>query len=48
MAEKLSHELVQATYELRNAGIQTIRTKPKDLSTNTINKYLELKSRGMI
>ncbi|MDR9487730.1 hypothetical protein [Salibacter sp.] len=48
MAEKLSHELVQATYELRNAGIQTIRTKPEDLSTNTINKYLELKSRGMI
>lgn len=48
MAEKLSYELVEASYELRNAGIQIIRTTPQDLTVNSINKYLELKSRGMI
>jgi uncharacterized protein (DUF58 family) len=34
--------------ELRRHGIQCILTKPQDLSVNTINKYLELKARGMI
>ncbi|GHB42160.1 DUF58 domain-containing protein [Mongoliitalea lutea] len=34
--------------ELNRHGIQTILTKPKDLSINTINKYLELKARGLI
>jgi uncharacterized protein (DUF58 family) len=29
-------------------GIQAILTKPEDLSINTLNKYLELKARGMI
>ncbi len=29
-------------------GIQAILTKPQDLTLNTINKYLELKSRGLI
>ncbi len=33
---------------LRQHGIQTVLTRPEDLSMNTINKYLELKSRGMI
>lgn len=33
---------------LRQYGIQTIYTSPQELSTNTINKYLELKSRGLI
>jgi N-acetylmuramoyl-L-alanine amidase len=33
---------------LRQHGIQTILTRPEDLSMNTINKYLELKSRNMI
>ncbi|MFT7589462.1 MAG: hypothetical protein ACI959_001680 [Limisphaerales bacterium] len=29
-------------------GIQTVLTKPEDLSMSTVNKYLELKARGMI
>ncbi len=34
--------------ELLKHGIQAIKSKPEDLSINTINKYLELKARGMI
>lgn len=34
--------------ELNKYGIQSILTRPEELSVNTINKYLELKSRGMI
>jgi uncharacterized protein (DUF58 family) len=34
--------------KLHQLGIQTILTRPEDLSMNTINKYLELKSRGLI
>jgi len=48
LASKLSNELTQVVYELRNAGIQAIQSKPEDLTANSINKYLELKSRGMI
>ncbi|MBI1286975.1 MAG: DUF58 domain-containing protein [Flavobacteriales bacterium] len=48
MADKLSEELTQIVYELRTAGIQAIKTRPEDLTTNTVNKYLELKSRGLI
>jgi uncharacterized protein (DUF58 family) len=33
---------------LRQYGIQAVLTKPQDLTLNTINKYLELKSRGLI
>jgi len=48
LAARLSNELIQVVYELRNAGIQAIQSKPEDLTANSINKYLELKSRGMI
>ena len=48
LADKLSEELTQVVYELRNVGIQAIKTRPEDLTTNTVNKYLELKSRGLI
>lgn len=48
MADRLSEELQQVIYELRNAGIQAIKSKPKELTANTVSKYLELKSRGMI
>lgn len=34
--------------ELNLSGIQTIITKPEDLTVNAVNKYLELKARGMI
>ncbi|WP_246062569.1 DUF58 domain-containing protein [Mesohalobacter halotolerans] len=34
--------------ELEKNGIQAILTKPKALSINTINKYLEIKARGLL
>ena len=34
--------------ELERHGIQTVLTPPKALSVNTINKYLEIKARGLI
>ena len=34
--------------ELNRHGIQSVLTKPDKLSVNTLNKYLELKSKGMI
>jgi len=34
--------------KLKQYGIQAVLTAPEDLSVNTINKYLELKSRGLI
>ncbi|MEM7571384.1 MAG: DUF58 domain-containing protein [Bacteroidota bacterium] len=33
---------------LRQYGIQVVLTRPEDLTLNTINKYLELKQRGLI
>ncbi len=33
--------------KLQHYGIQTILTAPQDLTANTINRYLELKERGM-
>lgn len=33
---------------MRNQGIQTIASSPQNLSLDVINKYLELKSKGMI
>ncbi len=34
--------------ELNKYGIQSILTRPQDLSVDVINKYLEVKSRGML
>jgi len=34
--------------ELQRHGIQTVLTTPKNLTINTINKYLEVKSRGLL
>jgi uncharacterized protein (DUF58 family) len=34
--------------ELQKRGIQTILTAPEDLTVNTINKYLEIKARGLL
>lgn len=48
IARKFLSEKVQMQQRLRQHGIQTILTRPEDLSINTINKYLELKSRGLI
>lgn len=48
IAEQLVFEKRLIVKELSRHGIQTILTEPKHLSVNTINKYLELKARGMI
>lgn len=48
ITQKFSEEKKRMVQELRQYGIQTILTTPEDLSIDTINKYLELKSRGMI
>ncbi|SHI56276.1 Uncharacterized conserved protein, DUF58 family, contains vWF domain [Mesonia phycicola] len=34
--------------ELQRNGIQTVLTAPENLTINTINKYLEVKSRGLL
>ena len=47
-ARKYLEEKRQIVTELSNHGIMSIKTLPGDLSMNTVNKYLELKSRGMI
>ena len=46
--EKFVYEKQQIVLELNKHGIQTVLTRPEDLTVNTINKYLEIKSRGMI
>lgn len=48
IAQKFSSEKMQIVQQLRQYGIQTILTPPKELSINSVNKYLELKARGMI
>ena len=48
LAEKSILEKKLIAQELRKLGIQTILTTPDNLSVDSINKYLELKSRGMI
>lgn len=48
IAEKFAYEKRLIVKELQAYGIQSILTPPHKLSINTINKYLELKARGMI
>jgi uncharacterized protein (DUF58 family) len=48
IAQKMAVEKKLIVQELQRYGIQSILTKPQDLSVNTINKYLEIKSKGMI
>ena len=47
-AQKFTTMKLQLVQLLRQHGIQTIYTRPEELSKNTVNKYLELKSRGLI
>lgn len=48
IAEKFAHDKKLIAKELQKSGIQTILTAPEHLTVNTINKYLELKARGMV
>ncbi len=48
VAEKFMYEKKQIVLELARHGIQSILTAPQNLTVNTINKYLEIKSRQSI
>lgn len=48
IAEKLVIEKKLIVRELKKFGIHAVLTTPQNLTVNTINKYLELKARGMI
>jgi len=48
IAEQFSYDKRLMAKELQKHGIQTVLTKPEELSVNTINKYLEIKKRGIL
>ena len=48
IAEKFAFEKKLIVKELASYGIHSILTPPEQLTVNTINKYLELKARGLI
>ena len=48
VAEKFTYDKKLIVKELTQHGIQALLTAPETLTVNTINKYLELKARGMI
>jgi uncharacterized protein (DUF58 family) len=47
-AEKYTMDKKKVALELRKNGIQTVLTTPENLTIDSINKYLELKARGVI
>jgi len=47
IAEKFLYEKKSIVKELKKYGIQSVLTTPENLTGDTINKYLELKSRGL-
>ena len=48
IAEKFMYEKKLIVNELQKYGIQSILTSPENLTINTINKYLEIKARGLL
>ena len=48
IAEKFMYDKKQIVSELKKYGIQSVLTKPENLTDATINKYFELKSRGLV
>ncbi|NOU59162.1 DUF58 domain-containing protein [Marinifilum caeruleilacunae] len=48
IGEKFLYDKKLIVKELEKYGIHAILTDPKDLTINSLNKYLELKSRGLI
>lgn len=48
LAEKLLHEKQLIVKRLNQSGVHAVLTRPQDLTVNTINKYLELKGKGVI
>ncbi len=48
IAQKFDYEKRQITKELQQYGILSVYTTPEKLTINTLNKYLEIKTRGLI
>lgn len=48
IAENFVQQKKLMAAELRAHGINTLLTKPEELSVNSINKYLEIKARGIL
>ncbi|WP_222983315.1 DUF58 domain-containing protein [Flagellimonas meishanensis] len=48
IAEKFSFDKKLIAAELNTYGIQTILTAPNNLTIDTINKYLEIKAKGLL
>ncbi len=48
IAQQFSYDKKVMVKELQKHGIQTVLTAPEDLTINTINKYLEIKARGLL
>ncbi|MUP47205.1 DUF58 domain-containing protein [Gramella sp. BOM4] len=48
IAEQFIHDKTLMLKELQRHGIQALLTTPQNLSVNTINKYLEIKARGLL
>lgn len=48
IAEKFAFEKRLIVNELKQFGIYSILTTPEDLTIDTINKYLEIKARGLL
>jgi len=48
VAQKFAYEKRQIVKVLQQHGIHAVLTPPQKLTVNTINKYLELKARGLI
>ena len=48
IAEKFAFEKRLIVSELKKYGIYSILTTPENLTVDTINKYLEIKSRGLL
>ncbi|MDT8414138.1 MAG: DUF58 domain-containing protein [Flavobacteriaceae bacterium] len=47
IAEKFDYDKKRMVLLLRKHNIQTLLTSPQDLTINAINKYLEIKARGL-
>lgn len=48
IAEQFIYDKRLIINELQKFGIHAVLTTPEDLSLNTINKYLEIKARGIL
>ena len=48
IAQKFDYEKRLVSKELQQYGIISVYTTPQQLTVNTLNKYLEIKTRGLI